>query len=189
MSGQGRVYWITGLAGAGKTTISKRLYARLKERRDGVVLLDGDSLREAFGHDLGYSTADRYASAMRYARLCRMLAEQGLDVVCATISMFHACRDWNRAHIARYCEVYVRASAATLAARDQKGLYSSPAAGDDESPQVVGRGQPFEEPLQPDLVVDNDGQIVLEAIVEHILRLASSVEPLPSHERKGAGAG
>jgi len=189
LSRQGSVYWITGLAGAGKTTISKRLYERLKERRDGVVLLDGDSLREAFGHDLGYSTADRYANAMRYARLCRMLSEQGLDVVCATISMFHACRDWNRAHIARYCEVYVRASAETLATRDQKGLYSGAAAGGDESQQVVGRGQHFEEPLQPDLVVDNDGLIGLEAIVDDILRVASSVEPVPSHERKGAGTG
>ncbi|GBF74322.1 adenylyl-sulfate kinase [Paenibacillus sp. 598K] len=182
------MYWITGLAGAGKTTISKRLYAQLKERRDGVVLLDGDSLREAFGHDLGYSTADRYASAMRYARLCRMLAEQGLDVVCATISMFHACRDWNRAHIERYSEVYVRASAETLAARDQKGLYSGAAASVVESQQVVGRGQPFEEPLQPDLVVDNDGQRGLDAIVEDILRLGASIEPLQSQGRRGEGA-
>lgn len=171
MSLQGKVYWITGLAGAGKTSISQLLYSRLKERRDGVVLLDGDMLREAFGHDLGYSLADRYTNAMRYARLCRMLAGQGLDVVCATISMFHACRAWNRANIPDYCEVYVRASAATLAARNQKGLYSGGQEGKGQVRNVVGLDQTFEEPLQPDLVVDNDGQTRLEAIVAQILQL------------------
>ncbi|WP_270165411.1 adenylyl-sulfate kinase [Paenibacillus sp. SYP-B4298] len=171
MSSQGRVYWITGLAGAGKTSISKLLYAKLREQRDGVVLLDGDMLREAFGHDLGYSRADRYTNAMRYARLCRMLSEQGLDVVCATISMFHDCRAWNRKSIADYCEVYVRVSAATLMERNQKGLYAATGEGQKQARNVVGLDQAFEEPLQPDLVVDNDGQTPLEAIVAQIMQL------------------
>jgi cytidine diphosphoramidate kinase len=169
LSLQGRVYWITGLAGAGKTSISQLLYARLKERSDGVVMLDGDRLREAFGHDLGYSPADRYTSAMRYAGLCRLLAEQGLDVVCATISMFHACRAWNREHIANYYEIYVRVSAATLAARNQKGLYTGARQG--QVRDVVGLDMAFEAPLQPDLIVDNEGQMPLEAIVAQILQL------------------
>ena len=78
----GCVYWLTGLSGAGKTTIGRILYKRLCEKRDGVVFLDGDDLRAVFGNDLGYTAQDRKKSAMRNARLCGLLAGQGLVVVC-----------------------------------------------------------------------------------------------------------
>ena len=93
----GCVYWLTGLSGAGKTTIGRILYKRLCEKRDGVVFLDGDDLRAVFGNDLGYTAQDRKKSAMRNARLCGLLAGQGLVVVCCTISMFHDVRAYNRA--------------------------------------------------------------------------------------------
>ena len=99
-----RVYWITGLSGAGKTTIGKKLYERLKEKNCNIVFLDGDILREVFGGDLGYSREERVKCAMRYARLCKMLVEQGLDVICCTISMFDSVREWNRKNIKGYID-------------------------------------------------------------------------------------
>ena len=110
----GTVYWITGLSGAGKTTIGQLFYEKLKRDFPNTVFLDGDILREVFGADLGYTEMERRKCAMRYARLCDMLQRQDLNVVCCTISMFEAVREWNRRHIDSYKEIYVKVSMDTL---------------------------------------------------------------------------
>lgn len=149
------IYWITGLSGAGKTTIGKIVYEKIKENCPNTVFLDGDTMREVFGGDLGYETEDRRKCAMRYSRLCAMLEKQDINVVCCTISMFHSVREWNREHIQNYREVYVKVSWETLQKRDQKGLYSRSEKGNEES--VVGIHVEYEEPQNPDLVLQNDG--------------------------------
>src|ERR1700683_1573893 len=80
----GNVYWITGLSGAGKTTIGRELWRRLRAASRSVIFLDGDVTREVIAEDLGHSTTHRRRSAMRNARLCKLLSDQGTDVVCAT---------------------------------------------------------------------------------------------------------
>lgn len=162
--------WLTGLSGAGKTTIGTLLYQALKRQKDNVVFLDGDQLRQVFGDDLGYTPDQRRKSAMRNARLCKLLADQGLDVICCTISMFDSVRDWNRANIPGYVEVYVKVSMETLRKRDQKGLYSQ---GDGA---VAGVNFSVEEPKQPDLVLENDGCLSPWEQAEKILDL---IQPPP----------
>lgn len=152
----GSVYWFTGLSGAGKTTLASLFCDRLRASGRTVICLDGDQLREVFGADLGHTLENRRASAMRNSRLCQLLSAQGVDVVCATISMFHSCQQWNRGNIPYYREVYVRASRATLENRDHKGIYAGARRG--ELTNVMGVDLPVEEPQQPDVVVDNDGQ-------------------------------
>lgn len=146
------VYWITGLSGAGKTTIGKLWYQQLKKEKGNVIFLDGDMLRQVFGDDLGYTQEDRKKSAMRNARLCAMLFGQGMDVVCCTISMFEEVREWNRQHIKGYVEVYVKVSMDTLCRRDQKGLYT------EATQDVAGIHIQVEEPTKPDIVLYNDGE-------------------------------
>jgi len=147
-----KVYWLTGLSGAGKTTIGKLWCEELKKHGVPVVFLDGDELRQVFGDDLGFTEADRRKSAMRNARLCAMLSKQGFTVVCCTISMFDSVRDWNRANIPGYFEVYIKVSMDTLCRRDQKGLYSK------GKKDVAGIHFQVEEPKHPDLVLENDGE-------------------------------
>lgn len=162
------VYWITGLSGAGKTTIGKLLYEKIKEKHINTVFLDGDILRKVFGADLGYTKEDRRKCAMRYSRLCAMLEEQGMNVICCTISMFDSVRDWNRKNICNYREIYLKVSMDTLRKRDQKGLYSRN--GKDGSMDVVGVHMNLEEPKKPDLILQNDGDKTpgeqMEIIVE-----------------------
>lgn len=166
----GEVYWITGLSGAGKTTIGKIVYEELKKKYPNTVFLDGDTLREVFGGVFGYEEEDRRQCAMCYARLCAMLEKQDINVVCCTISMFHSVREWNREHIHNYREIYVKVLWDTLRERNQKGLYSG--AKDKEEKSVVGIQIEFEEPMQPDLVLENDGEKTPEEqaqmILEHI---------------------
>lgn len=156
MDKRNRVYWLTGLSGAGKTTIGRLWYEELKRSGEKVVLLDGDELRAVFGGGFGFTAEARLKLAMSYGRLCALLAEQGITVVCCTISMFRSVREWNRANIPGYFEVYIQASMETLRQRDQKGLYSQ------NVENVAGVGLQVELPDTPDLILDNNGQRVPE---------------------------
>lgn len=151
----GTVFWITGLSGAGKTTLGRLLYDHLSKQKLNVVFLDGDILREVFGNDLGHSLEDRHRSAMRNARLCKMLSDQGIDVVCSTISLFHSCQKWNRENIVHYKEIFIDVPQEVLHARDPKGLYEAALNGNGHS--VVGLDVKCEPPLNPDVTVNNDG--------------------------------
>lgn len=153
---KGTVYWVTGLAGAGKTTIGGMLYHWLRRKSDAVVFLDGDRMRDVFGANQEYDLKQRNMLAMQYARLCKMLCDQGITVVCATISMFHDVRKWNRENIGFYREIYLKVPLSVLAERDQKGLYSRLMRG--EAANVMGVDIEFEEPVSPDLTIHNDGK-------------------------------
>ncbi len=131
-----------------------------------AIFLDGDALREVIAEDLGHSVANRRASAMRNARLCRMLASQGTDVVCPTISLFHEIQVWNRSNIPGYCEIYLRVPMEELRRRDPKGIYAAADRGDLRD--MVGLDVPAELPETPNLVLDNFGLLDSSAAVDRI---------------------
>lgn len=160
---KGTLYWITGLSGAGKTTIGKMLYEHLKKQKSNVVILDGDMVRNAFGNDLGYSGEDRLKCALRYSGLSRLLTEQGIDVVCCTISMFDKVRDWNREHIESYLEIFLDVPLEVLQKRNQKNLYQDVQSGKTEN--VVGVDLQLELPQNPDIRFVNDGSSTPEEVL------------------------
>lgn len=165
----GTVYWITGLSGAGKTTIGELFYKKIKEQYPNTVFFDGDMLRKVFGDDLGYTEEERRKCAMRYSRLCALLQQQGIHVVCCTISMFDSVREWNRENIINYKEIYVKASMETLCKRDQKGLYSGVT--QEKEKDVVGIHVNFEEPKCPDVILDNNGEQSPKEQVEKLISI------------------
>ncbi len=165
MNSTGTVYWITGLSGAGKTTIGTQL---LKKLNNNTVFLDGDNLREIYGDDIGYSLEDRKKMAMRNSRLCKMLSSQGFNVICCTIAMFHSVRDWNRKNISNYKEIYLKVSPEVLIARDQKNLYSKHKNGTIKN--IMGLDLSFEEPINPNIVIENNGDKSPDEIVDFIIK-------------------
>ena len=152
----GRVVWITGLSGAGKTTLATELSQRLRGAGQAVISLDGDDLRRVWGEqpmdEAGYGREDRIALGIRYARLAKLLASQDHVVIVATISLFREVHIWNRKNIPGYFEVYLRAPLDELRRRDPKGIYRRYEAG--QLKNVAGLDLEIDEPESPDLLLN-----------------------------------
>ena len=163
---EGTVYWITGLSGAGKTTIGTLLFERLRECKPNVFRLDGDIGRIAYNDRIGYSKEERKEGAFRNSRVCKMIADQGIDVVCCTVSMYDDVRKWNRENFTYYHEIFLDVPMDILIKRDQKGLYSGVKSGKERD--VVGVDQEVELPKNPDLIIINDGSKTPQEVVDEI---------------------
>ena len=169
----GHVWWITGLSGAGKTTIGTLLFDKFREEKPNVFRLDGDIGRIAYNDKIGYTWEERKEGAFRNSRVCKMIADQGIDVICCTVSMYDEVRQWNRDNLKYYHEIYLDVPMDVLMKRDQKGLYSGAKGG--KTKDVVGVNQKVELPKFPDLSIINDGSKSPEEVVTEIIDFFGSV--------------
>lgn len=166
----GRVIWITGLSGAGKTTLARALLPHLAKS----IFLDGDELRAALGMEhAGFDAQGRKALAMTYARMANLLAKQGFTIVVATISLFHEIHAWNRSNLPNYLEIYLDVPEEERRRRDPKGLYAAEAHGSAHS--IAGGTVAVELPLAPHIRLDMKWQP--EAAVQYILEYLKQEEP------------
>lgn len=154
-SGVKMVIWLIGLSGAGKSTIGKLLYQRMKLEKPNTIFLDGDEIRKAMGNDLGYSLKDRKLNADRICRFCQLFESQDIEVVCSILSLFPESRSWNRLNLKQYLEVFIDVPLEVLKERDPKGIYQKAAKG--EASNVAGVDLPFKKPQNPHLTIVNHG--------------------------------
>jgi adenylylsulfate kinase len=146
------VIWMTGLSGAGKTTLCEALTQRLKAALPALTNLDGDVVRQVFGGELGYAETDRVTQIKRIQSLAEMLDRQGMVVLVAALYAHPDLLAWNRATFDDYFEIYLNAPIGLVQQRDPKGLYAKAAAG--TMSQVVGLDIPWHAPVNPDLTID-----------------------------------
>jgi adenylylsulfate kinase len=169
------VIWIIGLSGAGKTTLANAVIKKVCEKQKNVVLIDGDIIREIFGNDLGYSLEDRRRNADRISRLCKLLDDQGIHVVCAILSLFSESQLWNRKNIANYYEIFIDASIEELIRRDSEGIYRKFLSG--EISNVPGMDIDFVPPQHADIVIrNNSSNSVLVDHAEAISNLITAAD-------------
>lgn len=156
----GQVIWITGLSGAGKTTLSEELNLRLQKNNLPSILLDGDILRNIFISSSettqSYGRNARINLALKYGLLSKTLSNQGFTVIIATISMFNEIYVWNRKNLKNYFEVYLKVPLDELHLRDHKKMYQRYK--DGKLKNVAGLDLTVDEPLSADLIYDFDLQ-------------------------------
>lgn len=167
----GGVLWLTGLPGAGKTTLAQALAVRLRGRGTAAVVLDGDRLRTGLNRDLGFSERDRFENVRRTAEVAALFVEAGIVAIVAMISPHAAMRELARATIGdAFREVYVSTPVDVCAARDPKGLYAKAYRG--ELPEFTGVSSPYDAPTDAALVLDTASRSI-GACVDALLRLTS----------------
>lgn len=160
---------MTGLSGAGKTTIAYELVDMLKQRGLNVERLDGDVVRQSLTRDLGFSKEDRDMNIERITFVAKLLSRNGVACVCSFISPYQATRDMVREETTNFIEVFVDAPLEVVIERDVKGLYKKAIAG--EIPNFTGISDPYEAPDQPDIHLRTDAQSPAEsaqAIVNYL---------------------
>ena len=190
MSGhRGACVWLTGLSGAGKSSVADALERRLHARGVRTLVLDGDNLRHGLNRDLGFSPADRAENIRRTAETARLLVESGAVAIVSLISPLRADRDAARALFAAedFVEVFVDASVEVCAARDAKGLYAKAMRG--EIPDFTGVGAPYEPPAAPELRLDAAASTPAEAAAAVDALLSPRLEPRWEEPSETVGEG
>ena len=169
MSDKGVTIWFTGLSGAGKSTIAEALEKVLKERGRKVEIMDGDVVRTNLSKGLGFSKEDRDINIRRIGFVCDLLARNGVIAIGAAISPYRDIRDEIRRENGDFVEVYTKCSIEALTKRDVKGLYAKALSG--EIKNFTGVSDPYEEPLNPEVVLDSENETEDESLAKLIAKL------------------
>lgn len=161
---RGKVVWLTGLPGAGKSTIAHAVEAKLHRSGLQTVVLDGDNIRHGLCADLGFSTADRNENIRRVGEVARLFLEQGTLVFVALVSPVRSAREQIRALLpdGDFIEIYCNCPLAVCRQRDPKGLYAKAESG--LIPEFTGISSPYEAPLDPALTLDTGTESIEESV-------------------------
>ena len=166
---RGFTVWLTGLSGAGKSTIANLLEQEIRKSTKNVEVLDGDVVRTNLSKGLGFSKEDRDTNIRRIAFVCDLLTRNGVAVISAAISPYRDVRDESLAIIGDYIEVYVKCTLDELVYRDVKGLYAKALRGEIEN--FTGVSDPYEEPINPDVLVETDKETVEQSVDKILVAL------------------
>jgi adenylyl-sulfate kinase len=173
MADKGFTLWFTGLSGAGKSTLSRPVAERLRELGHRVEVLDGDEVRTHLSKGLSFSKEDRDINIRRIGFVSNLLARNGVIAITAAISPYRQVRNEVRGMItnggAGFVEVFVKCPVEVLAERDVKGLYKKALAG--EIKNFTGVSDPYEEPLDPEVVIDSSRESVSSSVDKILSRL------------------
>ena len=173
---KGFTLWFTGLSGSGKSELAHRVSDVLLERGMKVEVLDGDVVRTNLSKGLGFSKEDRDINIRRIGFVCNLLTRNDVVAIAAAISPYKAIRDENRKLIGRFVEVYCKCSLDALVERDVKGLYKKAIAG--EIKEFTGVSDPYEEPDNPEVVVETDKETPEESTAK-IIRTLELMDYIP----------
>jgi len=168
----GCVIWITGLSGAGKTTLANKLEKNLKFIGIPCILLDGDLVRKIFQEDKyekNYSYEERKKISNKYSRMSLLLANQGYCVITSVISMFEEIYEWNKKNLPGYYEIFLDIPLEELKKRDSKGIYTKFEKGNLKN--IAGLDLAIQKPTAPDMHIRDNDKINEEIITNYVIKM------------------
>ncbi|MFX0117337.1 MAG: adenylyl-sulfate kinase [Candidatus Hodarchaeota archaeon] len=158
---KGFVAWLTGLSGSGKSTIATNLAEKLRENGRNVEILDGDVVRQTLTKDLSFTEADRKTNLERVTFVAKLLSRNNVATIISFISPYIASRDSARNETSNFVEIFVKCPLDVCIERDPKGLYKKAIAGEIED--FTGISHPYEEPLNPEIIIETDKETIEES--------------------------
>lgn len=167
----GFTVWFTGLPCSGKSTLARMLEKKLKEMGKKVEVLDGDEVRQRLSKGLGFSKEDRDENIRRISYVCKLLSRNGVVAISAAISPYREIREEARKENERFVEVYVKCPVDVCIKRDVKGMYKKALNG--EIKNFTGISDPYEEPLNPEVIVETDKESPEESLNKILNKLRS----------------
>jgi len=144
---EGILFWITGLSGSGKTTLAKKIFPFIKKKYGPTVHIDGDTLRKILNLN-GYSYKERLYNTEIYNKLIALLIGQNINVIISLVGLMNKPRVWNRKHIQKYIEIYIKSEIKKIILKDKKKIYK-------KNKDVIGVNIKPEFPKSPDIIINN----------------------------------
>jgi len=169
MSQDGFTVWFTGLPCSGKSSIADSVADKLRQKGLRTERLDADIIRKHLWKELGFSKEDRDENIRRAAFLAHLLARNGIAVLTSFISPYKELRDYARREIGDFVEVYVKCPVEACIERDTRGMYKRALAG--EIQNFTGISDPYEEPLNPEILIESDKETLEESVNKVLVRL------------------
>ena len=158
---KGILFWVTGLSGAGKTSISNKIYPRIKDRYGKTLYINGDEIRKIFNIK-GYDNTDRKNLSLKYSKLFKKITDQNINVLFAGMALFDDTRIWNRINIKNYLEIFIKTNLKKIIKKNYTKIYK-------RKTKLVGIDMKAEFPKKPDIIINNDFNKSIEKLSNELV--------------------
>ena len=162
-SKKGILFWVTGLSGSGKTTISKKMQNDIQKIYGPTLLISGDDIREIFDFK-DYSAAKRFTLVMKYCKFAKFITNQNVNLIFAVVGMMDKIRNWNKKNITNYLEIYIKSDLKKIIKFKKKKIYHEKGVGD-----IVGLSIKPEFPQNPDIIVNNNLKTDIKSLAKQLI--------------------
>ena len=160
---KGIVFWITGLSGSGKTAIAEKIKKDISNEYGSTIIVSGDDLRKIFDYKK-FTKKDRLTYAFSYSKFCKCIADNNVNIIFSTVSLFHDVRKWNRSNIKNYVEIYIQSDINKIIKQKKKFFYRG------NYKNIVGKNIKPEFPKFPDIIIRNDFKKSINVLSSELIK-------------------
>jgi len=166
---KGILFWVTGLSGSGKTSISKKIKRYIEENYGPTLLVNGDDVRNIFNFKK-YTIEERRKLVLKYCKLSKFITDQNINLIFSVVGMFDEVRDWNKKNIKNYIEIFIKAELKTIIFNKKKKIYHNKNTGD-----IVGLDIQPEFPKKPDIIIHNDFKKKISSLSKDLIKQINKI--------------
>ena len=165
---KGILFWVTGLAGSGKTVIAENIKNNISNKYGPTVIVSGDDLRKIFNYKK-FSRKDRLAYALSYSKFCKCITDNKINIILSTVSLFHKVRKWNRSNIMNYIEIYIQSDIDKIINLRRKFFYKG------KLKNIVGKNIKPEFPRSPHIIIKNDFNKSINVLAKELIKKINKI--------------